>query len=163
MAASIFFWSILFWICSHNRRKNRVHAPYYVKSAALIPLAWNPFTVNHTWHWPDVTRMWPDVPASHSSMSTAAAGAAQGKEPWDSIWKPWPGSVSGVGKSDWGPVKSLFSSFWEWAIGFSVPWGLPYLEGPHVLAAGSGWLRCVYWLSSEAQAATELPSNSREK
>lgn len=68
MFASNFFLSC-FCFLLHDSRKSRIHTPCCVKAAALVPFAWNPCTVNCTWHGTDVTQTWPDVPAFHNSTS----------------------------------------------------------------------------------------------
>lgn len=47
MVASSFFLSCFGFVLGGSR-KNRVHAPHYVKSAALVPLVWNPLAANLT-------------------------------------------------------------------------------------------------------------------
>lgn len=151
MFASNFFLSC-FCFLLHDSRKSRIHTPCCVKAAALVPFAWNPCTVNCTWHGTDVTQTWPDVPAFHNSTSHRHCSTGRQCRRL--------GRCRAVGEPLKGTVR-LSTSCWEvwlkaheepdltflrWAIGFDVPWRLPYLKRPHALAAGV-WIAVVYVLA----------------
>lgn len=126
MVASIFFLSC-FGFVLHDGRRNRVYAPCYVKWAALVPFAWNPFAVNRTWHRTVVTQAQPDVTAfrnttSHRHRSRGSSAGGWGSTGRWAVGDPLKGSArvstshGGVWwKAQEEPVlTSLGLSSWVW-------------------------------------------------
>lgn len=112
MVASTFFSllvSVLFFII----------ASCYIKSAVLVPFAWNPFAPNCTWHQTDVTQIQPDVPAFHHSINRRQHSSVRDSAGQWAMGEPLKGSArisifraNSMVKFDQRPRQSLFFPFW---------------------------------------------------